>query len=233
MWAMHCPNIQNRLGDWDAYGSNVKRPIARASAKLGGVVRVFERVLRHTDHRNLAIERLVEMRSKSGTAISIQPNVAVDDDASRWLVQFRQHRLNARQLSTIEFAWLIFLYLMGHRHMFGDWDRSAPIVNHNARSCRGTIRVAYIDTSNRLGFRRVLHFLASIISAKRPRQELNLIYDLHAIAERSSESTSRAVRHTPRTKNRRTDERVTGLLESIARSASIMNRAFLNPFRSD
>ncbi|MEZ6125802.1 MAG: hypothetical protein R3C49_21950 [Planctomycetaceae bacterium] len=121
MWAMHCPNIQNRLGDWDAHGRNVKRPIARASAKLGGVVSVFERVLRHTDYRNLAIERLVEMRSQSGTAISVQPNVPVDHDTSRWLIEFRQHRLDARQFSTIKFTGLIFFHLMDFRHMFGDW----------------------------------------------------------------------------------------------------------------
>ncbi len=157
MWAMHGTYIQHCLSDWDAHGRNVERPIACASAELGGVVRFFERILRHADDWNLAIKRLVEVSTQSRTVISIPPNVAVDYDASRWLVQFRQHRLNARQLSTIEFAGLIFLYLMDHRHMLGDCARSVPVVNDNARSSRGTIRVAYIDTCNRLGLRRVLH----------------------------------------------------------------------------
>lgn len=157
MWPMHGADVQNCLGDRDAHGRNVKRPIARASTNLSGVVRVFERILRHTDHGNLAIERFVEMNAQSGTAISIQPNVAVDHDASRWLIEFCQHHLDARQLSTIEFAGLIFLHLMDRRHMLGDWDRSVPVVNDNACRSRCTIRVAYIDTCNRLGLRRVLH----------------------------------------------------------------------------
>ncbi|QEG02370.1 hypothetical protein Mal15_64900 [Stieleria maiorica] len=121
MWAMHGTYIQHCLSDWDAHGRNVERPIACASAELSGVVRFFERILRHADDWNLAIKRLVEVSTQSRTVISIQPNVAVDHDASRWLIEFCQHHLDARQFSTIEFAGLILFQLMDFRHMFGDW----------------------------------------------------------------------------------------------------------------
>ena len=82
------------------------------------MIRVFERILGDSNDRHLAIQRFVQMGSQSRAMISIQPHVAVDNNASRWFFQLVQHRLNARQLSTLELARLVVLHFVDFCHVF-------------------------------------------------------------------------------------------------------------------
>ena len=148
MWAMHRTDVDDCLGNRDSCGRDVQRSVALASSKFSCMIRVFERILGNSDNGHLAIERFVQMSPQSGTMVSVQPDIAIDDNASWWLIELGQHRLDAWQLSTIEFARLVVLHFVDFCHVFCGRAGVSPILDDNTRRSRCGVVVANIEARN-------------------------------------------------------------------------------------
>ena len=83
------------------------------------------RVLGDADDWDVLVERVEEVSAEAGVVFIVQPNVAVDDDASWWRWELGENGFDARQLPAEELAGLIVADLMdGDRALTLGFDRS-------------------------------------------------------------------------------------------------------------